>query len=122
MSSYKKLIDLISRKKTPVPLKEFWQEFDKGLGQKLDTIDAQKLKRRVLFIDKIKDVLGLLLKPGLKPAFVSAFLLIMVIGGTLFFKSHQSIQFYSVASLSNKELVEELTMIEELSSLIDSLP
>lgn len=122
MSTYKRLIELVSRKKAPQPSREFWQEFDKELGQKLDAINAKRSRQPVPFIDAIRDFLGTLLKPSLRPVVAGVFLIIIAMGGSILFKNYQDIQFYSVSALSNEELADELSAIEELTFLIDSLP
>lgn len=114
MSTYKKLIDLVSRRKVPKPSKELWQRFDKELTQKLDAIDAKRHSERVPFIERIKEVFGLLLKPGLKPALVTASLLIIIIGMGLYFTNYQGEGLVSVAALSNEEVVDELIIIDGL--------
>ncbi|KPK42525.1 MAG: hypothetical protein AMJ78_02225 [Omnitrophica WOR_2 bacterium SM23_29] len=121
MSTYKKLIDLVSRRKVPKPSEELWQRFDKELMQKLDAIDAERHSERVPFIERIKEVFGLLLKPGLKPVLVTASLLIIIIGMSLYFTNYRSEGLVSVAALSNEEAVEEFIMVDGLIAEMDAL-
>lgn len=115
MSTSKKIIDLILRSRTPKPSKKFWKNFDRELERKLDTIDRQKSQRRSLFVDKIKDVFGLLFRPDTRPA-VAAISLVVIIGATLFFANYQGMRFNSIAALSDEELVDELIIINGLVS------
>ncbi|KPK41427.1 MAG: hypothetical protein AMJ78_05580 [Omnitrophica WOR_2 bacterium SM23_29] len=114
MATYKKIIELISRYRTPKPSKEFWQEFDKGLRQRLDAIDEWKSQRRSIFVEKIKDILGTVFQPTFRPAVVAVSLIILIIGVSLFFTNYQAIQQRSIAGLSDEELINELVMIEML--------
>jgi len=121
MSTYKKLIDLVSRRKVPKPSKELWQRFDKELTQKLDAIDVKKDSEYVPFIERIREVFGLLLKPRLRPVLVTASLLIIIIGTSLYFTNYQGEGLVSVATLSNEEVVEEFIIIDGLIAEMGAL-
>lgn len=114
MLTYKKVIESVSRYRTPRPSKVFWQEFDKGLRLRLDAIDVRKSQRRSIFVERIKDIFGALFQPTLRPAVVSVSLIVLIIGVTLFFTNYQTIQQLSIAGLSDEELVNELVIIEGL--------
>lgn len=121
MSTYKKLVDLVSRRRTPRPSKAFWEKFDRELGQRLDAVDAQRYQRRFSFIKKVKDAFELIFQPRLRSAVVIASLLIVIIGAALFFTNYQDIQLRSILALSDEELVDELIIIDGLATKVNGV-
>lgn len=121
MATYKKIIKLVSKYRTPKPSQEFWKDFDKGLERKLDAVDIQR-SRPSIFADKIKDAFERLFRPDIRPAVVAVSLIVMIIGATLFFTKYQGMRFEPVAALSDEELVDELTIINGLANEVSQLP
>lgn len=121
MTTYKKIIKLVSKHRTPKPSQEFWKDFDKGLKQKLDAVDMQR-SRPSIFVDKIKDIFETLFRPDIRPVVVAISLMVMIIGATLFFANYQGMRFNSIAALSDEELVDELIIINGLVSEVSQPP
>ena len=113
MANFKDIIDMISKKKAPIPSKEFWKGFDRELGEKLDAVNSRKLNRRYGFSEKLNDALSVFLRP--KPVLVTA-TLIVAINLAVFSLANRSTYLTSVAFLSNDDLAEELVLTGELAS------
>ncbi len=116
MLRFQDLIDVISKRRTPKPSKEFWEKFDSELNRRLDEVDASRSDYRHVFAEKIMGFVGAFIQPKFRYALISACAVVLIISATMFSFNRYQPNIYSVASLSNDDLVEELLFVENAAS------
>ena len=109
---FRELLDRISKKRPLRPSRDFWRDFDRELGQKLDRADTGHVSLISAFLDAIGDLFPALESYQFRRALVTVSLAAMVISFTLLLSADGRLGLYTVASLKGGELVDELVLMD----------
>jgi hypothetical protein len=107
-----KFDDLISKASTPKMSKGFWAKFDSELGTKLDKAEARRISVRSAVLGVLGDLASAFANPEFKHALATASAAVMVVGFSIIFAAKGGPGLYSVSSLTNDELVDEIVMLD----------
>ena len=111
MASFKDIMDMIAKKRIPMPSKEFWSRFDRELRGRLDAIDVRKRGRNYGFAERLNDAFSALFQPQFERLLVTTALAVVIASFALTAGFRDRPGLYTVASLTNDELVDELILI-----------
>ncbi len=107
-----KFIDLISKaRKAPVMPKAFWAKFDAELGTRLNAAEKKRISLSSAVFEAITDMVAVFRNAEFKRALATASVAVMVVGFSIMFSMRGGPGLYSVSSLDNDELVDEIVIL-----------
>ncbi|MFA5093629.1 MAG: hypothetical protein WC512_00115 [Candidatus Omnitrophota bacterium] len=112
MPTDEKFIDLISKaRKAPVMSKGFWAKFDAELGAKLNAAEKKRISLPLAVFEAVEDMAAVLRNVEFKRALATASVAVTVIGFSIIFSMRGGPGLYSVSSLTNDELIDEIVIL-----------
>jgi|GEM_PF-5585590 hypothetical protein len=112
MPTDEKFIDLISKaRKAPAMSKGFWAKFDAELGTRLNSAEKKRISLPSAVFEAIEDMVAVLRNAEFKRALATASVAVTVIGFSIIFSMRGGPGLYSVSSLTNDELVDEIVIL-----------